>query len=220
MDKSDNSSDYVILPRGIDHLFYASPTLERGMDAIEASLGVRPVPGGRHPRFGTHNALLSLGPAAYLEVIARDPDLPAPDRGRLVNLSDGQQPRLMTWVVRVSDLAAFIRDPARAASGIGQIEGGRREQADGSLIEWQLTDPYAMPMNGAIPFLIDWGNTTHPAQTAPAGGELTGLRIEHPDPGQVHATLKTLETDADVIKADEFRLTARIQTGDGVKFLS
>ncbi|MGI9203943.1 MAG: VOC family protein, partial [Woeseiaceae bacterium] len=146
-------SGSVHLPEGIDHLVYASPTLERGMDAIDALLGVRPIPAGRHSRFGTHNALLSLGPSTYLEVIAPDPDLPPPGRGRLVDLAEGQLPHLITWVLRVRDLAAFVKDPARAASGIGKVESGNRQQADGSMIEWQLTDPYVMPMNGAIPFL-------------------------------------------------------------------
>lgn len=208
-----------LLPRKIDHLVYASPTLEQGMDAIEASLGVRPIPGGRHPQFGTHNALVSLGPDTYLEVIARDPGLPAPERGRLVDLSDGQVPRLVTWVLRVDDLAAIAQGPARAASGIGRIEGGSREQTDGTVIEWQLTDPYAMPMNGAIPFLINWGNTTHPAKMKPRAGVLIGLRIEHPDPCRVRAALKTLNTTADVVETDDFRLIAQIRTRDGVKIL-
>jgi Glyoxalase-like domain len=53
----------------IDHIVFGCSDLERGMDEIEQLLGIRPVPGGRHIQFGTHNALLSLGPATYLEVI-------------------------------------------------------------------------------------------------------------------------------------------------------
>lgn len=189
------------------------------MDAIEALLGVRPIPGGRHPLFGTHNALLSLGPDTYLEVIAPDPDLPAPARGRLVNLSADQVPRFMTWVLRVRNLEAFMRNPAVARSGIGPVEGGNRQQADGSLIEWQLTDPYALPMDGAVPFLIDWRNTTHPARTGPEAGELTGLRIEHPDPLRVRAALQALAAAANVVKAEQFRLTVQIQTSEGIKTL-
>ncbi|MGI9204587.1 MAG: VOC family protein, partial [Woeseiaceae bacterium] len=104
---------------------------------------------------------------------------------------------------------------ARAASGIGKVESGNRQQADGSMIEWQLTDPYVMPMNGAIPFLIDWGNTPHPAQTAPTAGKLTSLRIEHPHPCRVRAALSALQAEVDVVKAVKFRLSANIQTAGG-----
>ena len=86
------------MANGIDHLLYASASLEQGMDEIESLLGVRPVRGGRHPQYGTHNALLSLGTGTYLEVIARDPDLATPRRGFWVDVVPGAKSRLMTWV--------------------------------------------------------------------------------------------------------------------------
>ena len=73
----------------IDHLVYACANLERGMDEIEAQLGTRPVRGGRHPKFGTHNALLGLGDGVYLEIASRDPD---PRRRLARSLGDGSIP--------------------------------------------------------------------------------------------------------------------------------
>ena len=53
----------------LDHLVVTAPTLEGGVEYVADCLGVLPVPGGVHPRMGTHNALVRLGTSQYLEVI-------------------------------------------------------------------------------------------------------------------------------------------------------
>ncbi|HYX19468.1 MAG TPA: VOC family protein, partial [Thermoanaerobaculia bacterium] len=57
----------------LDHLVFATPDLERTVDALEASLGVRAAEGGRHVAEGTRDAVLGLGPSSYLEILGRDP---------------------------------------------------------------------------------------------------------------------------------------------------
>ena len=204
---------------GIDHLIYASADLKRGMDEIESLLGVRPVIGGRHPQYGTHNALLSLGGGVYLEVIARDPELPAPDRGALVDLPQGSESTLLTWVQRSADIEQAAAAAQDAGVGIGNVGSGSRTRPDGAEIKWQLTDPYALPMGGAVPFLIHWGETSHPSTVIPEGGRLVELVIEHPESESVRSALSTIGADVTVAKGSEYRLSARIETADGMVVL-
>jgi hypothetical protein len=141
--------------------------LEAGRDEIEQLLGVRPVLGGRHPTWGTHNALLSLGAATYVEVIAPDPQLEVPERGVLFAAARICEPRLVTWVVRSESIDETAAAACAAGVGIGTIESGSRQSPDGTVISWRLSDPYAMPLGGALPFLISHG----------AGGQ----RVENTD---------------------------------------
>jgi hypothetical protein len=189
---------------------YACRDLERGMDRIEALLGVRPARGGRHPSYGTHNALVSIGAETYLEVIAPDPTVPRPDRGTPFGLDSVRGPRLVTWAVRVEGIAE-----AAAAAGLGEVARGARRTTDGTLLTWELTDPHAMPLGGAVPFLIRWGDTPHPAGAAPRAGTLVGFRIEHPDPGRVRAALALLRLDVEVTPASTGALVALVETDRG-----
>jgi hypothetical protein len=203
------------LPEGVDHLLYAVTDLEQGRDEIERLLGVRPARGGRHLDYGTHNALLSLGDAIYLEVIAPDPELPEPARGPLFDARPPRGPHLASWVLRRDAI-----DEAHAAAGgagvdLGRIESGGREQPDGSRLTWRLSDPYAPRLDRAVPFLIAWGDTPHPAATAPRGGALVGLRVEHPAPERVRGALAALEAELEVVQAVRARLIATIETGRG-----
>ena len=112
-------------PAQLDHLVVAAVTLADGIAYIADATGAAPRPGGKHAAMGTHNALLRLGERTYLEIIAIDPDAPAPPRRRWFDLDDialqselTEQPRLIHWVARVDDIEARGRRlPGSARSG-------------------------------------------------------------------------------------------------------
>lgn len=205
----------------IDHLAIAAPTLQAGSDAVWAQLGLRPQPGGRHARMGTHNLLLRLGEALYLEVIAVDPDAPAPTRPRwfgLDALASDAPPRLACWVARTDDIAA-----AAAALPLGEVLPMSRGAFD-----WRITVPSdgSLPLGGAAPTLIQWDAATHPAATlADQGCTLVALELQHPEPARVQAVLDRLGL-ADPTVALSLRaapapgLLAQVRTPAGLRTLA
>jgi hypothetical protein len=83
----------------IDHLIFATPDLDAAVDDLEGRFGVRAEPGGKHLGLGTRNALVGLGDATYLEIIAPDPDQLAPSMARPFGLDTVHQPRLAGWAL-------------------------------------------------------------------------------------------------------------------------
>jgi hypothetical protein len=160
----------------LDHLVIAAETLAEGVAHVEDRLGVRMVPGGKHPAMGTHNALLLLG-EVYLEVIAIDPGAPAPGRARWFGLdSFSGSPRVTNWVARTGDLGqALALAPQGAGTPMALSRGDLR---------WSM----AVPGNGILPFgsgfpaLIQWHGDAHPALRLPdVGCGLAGLEVRCDD---------------------------------------
>lgn len=195
----------------VDHLIFGTPDLELGVSRLERLLGVRASTGGRHPVWGTHNALLALGPDCYLEVMAPDPGLPRPESPRLFGLDDLAEPRLLTWAARADDLERTAQQAARAGVSLGAASDGGRQRPDGTWVRWRITDPFAPRLGGVVPFLIDWGATPHPAGGAAPGCTLRGLRAEHPDPDRVRAALGAMEVTLAVEPGARPALVATIE---------
>ena len=204
------------MPENIDHLVYTAATLETGVDAIENLLGVRPVRGGSHPQFGTQNALLSLGPSTYLEIIAPDPALPVPPDGLLFQGFFELAPHLARWVVRGPHLESLTQQADKAGCHLGKVSEGSRMTPDGITLSWKLTNPAVIPMDGVVPFLIDWGRTPHPAATAPIGGKLIDFYVEHPQPEEIAKWYSIMGIEVRIDKARSKRLVAIIETANGM----
>ena len=179
----------------VDHLVYATPDLNRGVEEIEKLLGVRATPGGQHPGRGTRNALIALGPATYLEIIAPDPDQPPPKTPRPFGIDGLKESRLVTWAAKGVDLERLRDEAARKGARLGEVMSGSRRRPDGTLLSWRYTDPQTVLADGLVPFFIDWGQSPHPAHTAARGASLIALRAEHPEPQRVQRLLRELGLD-------------------------
>ena len=161
----------------LDHLVVAARTLDEGAAWCEQQLGVSPAPGGRHALMSTHNRLLHISSAAYprcyLEIIAIDPEAPAPGRARWFDLDQpalqarlAEGPGLIHWVSRVPSL-----DAALAQWRSEGVDAGVVVAASRGALRWQIAlreDGRRLRREG-LPLLIEWGEA-HPCDSLPASG--------------------------------------------------
>jgi hypothetical protein len=206
----------------IDHVAITAPSLAVGVDYVRRTLGVTPQPGGEHPGMGTHNALLRLGDALYLEVIAPNPKAPPLERARwfeLDRLDPDAAPRLATWVARTDDIRAAV---AALAEPMGDIEPMSRGH-----LQWLITIPAdgSLPAQGIAPTLIQWLTGPHPASALRDQG-VSLLRLEgfHPDAQRITAMLESIGFEGEFpVSPIESRmrpcLVAHLQTPVGVRQL-
>jgi hypothetical protein len=176
----------------IDHLVYGVPRLDSGIEDLERRLGARAAAGGRHPGRGTHNALLGLGAQTYLEIIARDPDKEPPAGPLPFALESLTEPRLVGWAIRIHGIDAFVDRVRAAGYDPGPIREMSRLRPDGVRLTWRLAQDPPGGRSLVVPFVIDWLDAAHPAESAPAGVTLAQLSAVHPDPGSVRPALEAL----------------------------
>lgn len=197
----------------IDHVIYAAPELGAAVDAIEQRYGVRAAGGGQHVGLGTHNRLLALGPDAYLEIIAPDPDQPEPSAPRPYGVDGVTGSGLVGWAITVDDIEG-ARDEARAKGfDPGEVIEGSRRTADGGVLRWRITSNAFT--GGVVPFLISWGDSPHPATSAPTGLTMGSLHIEHPDPASITARLHALGVEVEVRSASQPAIAVEIVGPNG-----
>ena len=196
----------------IDHLIYAAPDLPAAVADLEERFGVRARAGGSHPGRGTRNALLALGARTYLEIIAPDPGQPAPPGPRPFGLDDLSRGRLAGWTLACDDIDAAIARARSRGYDPGEAADGERTTPDGTALRWRAT-PYATA-GDLVPFLISWGDTAHPATSAPGGLTLEAFHLEHPDPPSRAPLLTALGADVQIRPAPRAALIARLSGPD------
>jgi hypothetical protein len=194
----------------LDHIILGAPDLDDGIAVLEKNLGVRAIRGGQHLGHGTRNALIPLEGDKFLEVLAPDPDQPAPKRARWVGIDEVRSPRLTGWAANGHHLQVLVADAVQQGVDLGEVLSGSRSNKDGTVLTWSFTDPYTRVADGIVPFFIDWGGTPHPSQLAEPSATLNGFWAEHPDPGPVQSMLSVLGIDLPVRVAPSPALVADV----------
>jgi hypothetical protein len=161
----------------IDHVLVGIADLEQGVALLTRMTGVAPERGGQHPGRGTQNALLSLGPHTYLELIA-----PAGEpQGEMKGLLDLHELTPIGWAIGTKDLDATKRRLEAAGFKVSAPQDGSRVKPDGQTLHWRTAGLEDVP-GDLTPFLIEWSaQTPHPAKTSPAGCTLASLELRGPN---------------------------------------
>lgn len=208
----------------LDHLTIIAPSLAEGLRHVRECLGIELTFGRQHPHMGTHNRLLDLGDSAYLEVIAVDPDAPAPAHPRWFGLSDAaaarqawdEGRRLRGWVARTSRIDAHV---ARHRGVYG--DSHEFGSANGSYC-FAIPPGGVLPMDGLAPSLIDRrGKSPFMPPETDKGCRLAAFRLLHPDPSAVAQLYQSLRLQGapEVAYGDTIRYVAEIETPAGLKTL-
>ena len=92
----------------VDHVSYAAEHdgLQATAERLAKLIGVDPVDGGIHPRFGTRNVILPLAHERYVEIV-EVLDHPASDKapfGQAVRARSEAGGGWLGWVVQVDDI--------------------------------------------------------------------------------------------------------------------
>jgi len=160
----------------VDHVSYAAEVdgLKATAARLAKKLGVNPVDGGVHPRFGTRNIILPLAHERYVEVV-QVLDHPASDKapfGQAVRARSEAGGGWLGWVVCVDDLA-------EAEQRLG-LEGvvGSRHRPDGVQLKWRQLGVRGLMADPQVPYFIQWDDkSVHPSVGATNDVTICGLQI-------------------------------------------
>ena len=167
----------------VDHVSYAAEHdgLMATAQRLSEQIGVKPVDGGVHPRFGTRNIILPLAHERYVEVV-EVLDHPASDKapfGQAVRARSEAGGGWLGWVVCVDDLSEAERRLGREAAV------GSRHRPDGVMLRWRQLGIKGLMSDPQLPFYIHWDDPSlHPSVGAQTDVTISGLQIAG-DPDRV-----------------------------------
>ena len=170
-------------PMRVDHVsFAAEPAgLQATAQRLGEAIGVTPVDGGVHPRFGTRNMILPLADDRYIEVV-EVLDHPASDKapfGQVVRARSESGGGWMGWVIAVDDLAEVESRLGREA-----VEGCRK-LADGRSFSWRQIGIKGTQADPQLPFFVKWDEgSDHPSHEGDDDVSIESLLIAG-DPDRV-----------------------------------
>lgn len=161
----------------LDHVSFAAQSdgLAATTERIADRLGIEPVKGGIHPRFGTRNMILPLTGHQYVEVVEvlEHPAAEKAPFGQAVRARSEAGGGWLGWVVEVADLAPYEDKLGRPSVP------GARLFPDGRELEWHQIGVKGLIADPQLPFMIRFDSEPdmHPSQAQITDARLAGMEI-------------------------------------------
>ncbi|MGQ3355119.1 MAG: VOC family protein [Phreatobacter sp.] len=209
----------------LDHLTVIAPTLAEGVAHVRDCLDLDVPFGQRHAYMGTHNHLLQLGGAVYLEIVATDPAGIPPGRARWFGLDQPARVRadweagrrLRGWVAGTDTIDTVLR-------GREAIFGRKVSlPPEAPVFDFVIPDDGSLPLDGAAPSLIDRrGRPRSMAMIADLGARLVSFTLDHPGAATIAALHHDLAAEGGpaVVAGPAMRYEAVIDTPGGLRRLT
>jgi len=160
----------------VDHVSYAAERdgLKATAARLAKKLGVAPIDGGIHPRFGTRNIILPLAHERFVEVVSVL-DHPASDKapfGQAVRARSEAGGGWLGWVVCVDDLSEAEQRLGR------ESVVGSRHRPDGVELKWRQLGVKGLIADPQLPYYSQGDDESmHPSVGATTDVTISGLQI-------------------------------------------
>ena len=203
--------------RRIDHIVYAVLDLEEAINNFENLTGIRPTFGGYHTSRGTKNAVVNLGNACYLELIAVDEENEAVNAPRWMGVDFIEKAQMVRFALKSDNLENDSAILQKYNPQMGEIDGGQRKMSNGKMLTWEMILPLAAPAVEVIPFMTDWRKSeVHPTENMAEECTFIGFKFKHPNPEIIMTVLNELGVDMKVEKGEEIEIKAVINSPKGI----
>ncbi|MCE7002312.1 VOC family protein [Kibdelosporangium philippinense] len=150
---------------GLDHVMLVVADIESAAASITAALGLPFSQPGRHPGWGTANAVLRFG-ADYLELITvtdRAEAATKPAGQRMIEILDAGGGWL-AFVLTTTDLNGTWERVRAAGLSCAEPVSGKQIRSDGYVRRWRIAGHGEEFRTGSTPSLIEYGDPLPPGE--------------------------------------------------------
>ena len=199
----------------IDHIVYAVANLERSIEIFTKATGLKVYPGGEHPDWGTHNAIVRIGEQTYLEFIAKKKSSQPVHKQTWMGLDLIESDKITRWALASKDVELDAKYLKKYNEDLATIVIGSRAIDEHKMLNWLMTTVLPSPWVEPAPFLIDWKKSEHPTAAIPQNCSIKSFTIEHAESEVLKKLLEKLQCPIEVYTTHSTQLKLVLDTPKG-----